>query len=306
MQDALREQGWTSVPDSQANFVWLRLGDRTADFAAACEAAGVVVRPFAGEGARVTIGEPEANDLFLRWPRTSSPTDAAPWIRSACARQVRWSRRATRPPLLRGRSGRARCHAPSDSGSALGAGFRDGGLHPRFGTRNFVLPLANGVYLEVVAALDHPAADKAPFGQAVKARTEAGGGWLAWVVAVDDIAPIEARLGRAAVDGHRRRPDGVDLSWRQIGVLDLLDDPALPFFIQWKSDAGAAPVRRPATATRPRASPRSRSAATRRRSATGSASRVARADFQIDWVDDDDPGLAAVHFSTAHGVVRID
>ena len=65
VQGALREQGWTSVPDSQANFVWLRLGDRTADFAAACDAAGVVVRPFAGEGARVTIGEPEANDLFL-------------------------------------------------------------------------------------------------------------------------------------------------------------------------------------------------------------------------------------------------
>ena len=57
----------------------------------------------------------------------------------------------------------------------------------------------NGVYLEVVAALDHPAADKAPFGQAVKARSEAGGGWLAWVVAVDDIAPVETRLGRAAV-----------------------------------------------------------------------------------------------------------
>ena len=65
VQGALREQGWTSVPDSQANFVWLRLGDGTADFAAACDAAGVVVRPFAGEGARVTIGEPEANDLFL-------------------------------------------------------------------------------------------------------------------------------------------------------------------------------------------------------------------------------------------------
>ncbi|MFE7566491.1 histidinol-phosphate transaminase [Streptomyces sp. NPDC057539] len=58
-------QGWT-VPETQANFVWLRLGARTLDFAAACEAAGVVVRPFAGEGVRVTIGENEANDLFLR------------------------------------------------------------------------------------------------------------------------------------------------------------------------------------------------------------------------------------------------
>ena len=62
---ALREQGWT-VPESQANFVWLRLGEDTMDFAAKAEAAGVVVRPFAGEGARITIGEVEANDIFLR------------------------------------------------------------------------------------------------------------------------------------------------------------------------------------------------------------------------------------------------
>ncbi|MGH4034737.1 histidinol-phosphate transaminase [Actinomycetota bacterium Odt1-20B] len=63
--EALRGQGWT-VPETQANFVWLRLDDRTADFAAACERAGVVVRPFPGEGMRATIGETEANDLFLQ------------------------------------------------------------------------------------------------------------------------------------------------------------------------------------------------------------------------------------------------
>ncbi|NUK04626.1 histidinol-phosphate transaminase [Streptomyces lunaelactis] len=62
--EGLVKQGWT-VPETQANFVWLRLGDRTVDFAAVCEKAGVVVRPFAGEGVRVTIGEDEANDLFL-------------------------------------------------------------------------------------------------------------------------------------------------------------------------------------------------------------------------------------------------
>ncbi|MGQ4515032.1 histidinol-phosphate transaminase [Streptomyces sp. DW26H14] len=61
---ALRAQGWT-VPETHANFVWLRLGDRSLDFAAACEKAGVVVRPFPGDGVRVTIGEAEANDLFL-------------------------------------------------------------------------------------------------------------------------------------------------------------------------------------------------------------------------------------------------
>ncbi|MET7646202.1 histidinol-phosphate transaminase [Streptomyces sp. NPDC005426] len=65
VHETLVRQGWT-VPESQANFIWLRLGDRTTDFAAACEKAGVVVRPFAGEGVRVTIGEDEANDLFLK------------------------------------------------------------------------------------------------------------------------------------------------------------------------------------------------------------------------------------------------
>src|SRR5690349_25083836 len=84
-------------------------------------------------------------------------------------------------------------------GARLGAGFADGGLHPSFGTRNFVLPLADGTYLEVVEALDHPAADRAPFGRAVRARSLAGGGWLGWAVAVADIAPVEQRLGRPAV-----------------------------------------------------------------------------------------------------------
>ncbi|WP_053206481.1 VOC family protein [Jiangella muralis] len=123
----------------------------------------------------------------------------------------------------------------------LGVDLVDGGLHPRFGTRNRVLPLAGGHYLEVVAALDHPVVDKVPFGQAVKARSEAGGGWLGWVVAVDDLAPIEERLGRPAVGGHRVRPDGYDLVWRQIGVMGLMNDPQLPFFVHWESDAGEHP-----------------------------------------------------------------
>ncbi|HWH00178.1 MAG TPA: histidinol-phosphate transaminase [Pilimelia sp.] len=53
------------VPASQANFVWLPLGDRSLEFAAALERRGVIVRPFAGEGVRVTIGTPAENDAFL-------------------------------------------------------------------------------------------------------------------------------------------------------------------------------------------------------------------------------------------------
>jgi histidinol-phosphate aminotransferase len=53
------------VPATQANFVWLPLGDRAAAFAAACEAEGVIVRPFQGDGVRVTVGIPEENDAFI-------------------------------------------------------------------------------------------------------------------------------------------------------------------------------------------------------------------------------------------------
>jgi histidinol-phosphate aminotransferase len=64
VRDELVSQGW-SVPETHANFVWLRLGDDTAGFADSCERAGVSVRPFAGEGARITIGDKESNDVFL-------------------------------------------------------------------------------------------------------------------------------------------------------------------------------------------------------------------------------------------------
>ncbi len=60
----LARQGW-SLPETQANFVWLALGADTVEFAARCNEAGISVRPFAGEGCRVSIGEKEANDLFI-------------------------------------------------------------------------------------------------------------------------------------------------------------------------------------------------------------------------------------------------
>lgn len=60
----LRSDGWT-VPETHANFVWLRLGAATTDFAEACAAAGIAVRPFPGEGARVSIGDLAANDALL-------------------------------------------------------------------------------------------------------------------------------------------------------------------------------------------------------------------------------------------------
>lgn len=115
-------------------------------------------------------------------------------------------------------------------GSILGSTFVDGGVHPRFGTRNFTMPLLDGQYLEVVCPLDHPATETSPFGKAVSQRALEGGGWLTWVISTENVSKIESRLGRGAVEGHRTKPDGTDLKWKQIGVLGTLEDRQLPFF----------------------------------------------------------------------------
>jgi len=62
--ERLREVGW-DVPDAQGNFVWLPAGDRALDVAAAFEAAGLIVRPFAGDGVRISVGEAEAVDRIV-------------------------------------------------------------------------------------------------------------------------------------------------------------------------------------------------------------------------------------------------
>lgn len=191
-------------------------------------------------------------------------------------------------------------------GARLGAAFSDGGIHPSFGTRNFVLPLANRCYLEVVGTLDHPAVDRAPFGRAVRARAEDGGGWLAWAIRVDDLAAVENRLKRPAAGGHRRRPDGFNLRWRQIGLYDLMDDPQLPFFVKWDVDdqqhpsAGGSPVAL-------------RSVEISGDELTvdlylGMSSREPLEGIDVAWVEATDHvrGLLAATFSTPGGDVRID
>lgn len=193
-------------------------------------------------------------------------------------------------------------------GHELGVQPVDGGVHPRFGTRNVILPLAENRYVEVVGVLDHPASDKVPFGQAVRARSARGGGWMAWVVAVDDLEPVEQRLGRAAVDGNRNTPQGVELLWRQIGVKNVIESGNLPFFVKWVSAQGDHPSHLAQNPTR----------------LTGltlggdfpvvrewlGISEAPKGSFEsaveFGFVEDDDcPCLYDVTFETAHGTVTI-
>jgi len=190
-------------------------------------------------------------------------------------------------------------------GELLGEEFVDGGIHPRFGTRNMTLALHDKVYIEVVEVLDHPASDKAPFGQAVRARSELGGGWLGWVVRVRDLAKYEERLGRKAVPGNRHRPDGTELLWEQIGVKGLQADPQLPFFIKWLSPEEDRPAAQASGQT-----------SLECLEIAGDPQRVSEwlghpvdtplEDVKVEWVaPHGTPGLLAAQFQTAQGLVRI-
>ncbi|MCW2747018.1 MAG: glycosyltransferase [Nocardioidaceae bacterium] len=187
----------------------------------------------------------------------------------------------------------------------LGADFLDGGIHPRFGTRNMIMPLKNGQYLEVVEVLDHPASEKAPFGQAVRARSDAGGGWLGWVVAVNDLAEVEKRIGRHAIEGNRRRPDGFNLQWHQIGLKGFASDPQLPWVISWDVPAAEHPSQGAVSdveliALEIAGDPR------RVSDWLGQPAIEALETLEVRWVaPNGTPGILAAEFTTPSGNVRI-
>ena len=192
-------------------------------------------------------------------------------------------------------------------GSRLGSTFVDGGIHPRFGTRNFTAPLAGGQYIEVVCPLDHPATESTPWGKAVSKKAQEGGGWLTWVFSTEDIAPIESKFGRDAVDGHRTRPNGTDLKWKQIGVKEITDSRELPFFIQWltadhpsQDGTAVSKIEKIVIADKDQLAD----------SWFKQEILGALAEVTIDWVDpsanDGDNGIVAVHLSTPNGSVVLD
>jgi hypothetical protein len=192
-------------------------------------------------------------------------------------------------------------------GARLGSTFVDGGIHPRFGTRNFTASLKNGQYIEVVCPLDHPATEQTPWGKAVSKKANEGGGWFTWVFSTKDISPIAAKFGREAIEGHRTRPNGSDLRWKQIGVKEITDSRELPFFIQWltsdhpsQDGTAVSKIEKIVIADKDQLA----------QSWFQSEILGALAEVTIDWVDpsanDGDNGIVAVHLSTPNGSVVLD
>ena len=126
--------------------------------------------------------------------------------------------------------------------AALGVRPTPGGRHPGLGTRNALLDLGGGAYLELIGVDGAAGAGPAPDGPRPFGLDDLAGPRLAtWAARADG---IERRVARARAAGYdpgpvqpmsRRLPDGTELHWRLTfpgpHSVDLV-----PFLIEWAGD----------------------------------------------------------------------
>ena len=120
-----------------------------------------------------------------------------------------------------------------------------GGAHPGQGTRNALLSLGDGTYLELYAP--NPAE---PVGSPEVRELQELTGLkpLGWAIASDDAEAMRSALVAqgftlsAPEAGSRARPDGSVLKWETFGF-EHFDDALAPFFISWKQPADLHPSR---------------------------------------------------------------
>jgi hypothetical protein len=120
-----------------------------------------------------------------------------------------------------------------------------GGAHPGQGTRNALLSLGDGTYLELYAP--NPA-ETVVSPEVGELRLLTGLKPLGWAIAPGDDAAMRSALAAqgfalgAPEAGSRARPDGSVLQWETFGF-DHFDDALAPFFIRWQQPADMHPSR---------------------------------------------------------------
>jgi hypothetical protein len=107
-----------------------------------------------------------------------------------------------------------------------------GGRHPGWGTANRIIPLGPS-YLELIAVVDAGEAAADPVGSGYARHIEAADGLMLWCLATDELDTIAARLDLPVEAKSRVLPDGTSVGWRLVGLPAALDNPSLPFFIEW-------------------------------------------------------------------------
>lgn len=120
---------------------------------------------------------------------------------------------------------------------SLGVGPATGGRHPRWGTRNALVGLGPGTYLEIIGPDHDPPAPPSPRPFDLDRRAGSGlGGWAARTPSPGDGARAAGRLGfelGAVMEGTRETSGGEVLRWRLTDPCAGPTDGTLPFLIDW-------------------------------------------------------------------------
>jgi len=110
-----------------------------------------------------------------------------------------------------------------------------GGNHPGAGTRNALLSLGTGHYLEIIAP--DPAQANAPDVRGLRELSSPR--IIQWAIHTEDIAVAKGVVEAAGIKtvgpqpGSRQRPDGKLLRWQALRIEQTT--PLVPFFIQWEA-----------------------------------------------------------------------
>jgi hypothetical protein len=130
--------------------------------------------------------------------------------------------------------------AVSDMGRAmqtyrnLGFEVRPGGEHPRFGTHNALVPLADGGYLELIGVKDHDLATQFPHTRLIVEALARENRLANFALDVRSLqVEVEAIRKRGVkiedpTPGERLRPDGQQVAWKSAHP----DNLRLPFLIE--------------------------------------------------------------------------
>ena len=119
----------------------------------------------------------------------------------------------------------------------IGVRASPGGRHPGLGTRNALVALGQDVYLEIIAP--DPDQPKPPQPRRFGLDTLTVSRLVTWAAKGTDLERLQldaerigVALGKVAL-GSRRRPDGVELTWRATSSEAMIADGIVPFFIDW-------------------------------------------------------------------------
>jgi hypothetical protein len=116
---------------------------------------------------------------------------------------------------------------------AFGLAAVPGGKHQGWGTANWIVPLGDG-YVELIGIDDPDVAAQSDLGRHVLSVLRDGERFIGWCVRPDLFDEAAERAGLEINEGSRVRPDGAVLRWRTAGVEVAMQDPSLPFFIDWQ------------------------------------------------------------------------